>query len=481
MAARVQPGNLLEGNVAQPELPRMVGERPRRRWRAVLVVAFLLLALGLTGCAGAGAVGGGGAGVKTVNVAIVSNSQMKDAIDLVPEFQRAHPDIRVRFVSLSENQARAKITASVATGGGEFDVVMISNYETPQWAANGWLTDLQPYADATPGYDPQDFLPKVRDALSYQGHLYSVPFYGESSFLAYRKDLFQQAGLTMPDHPTWMQVRDFAAKLNDPKSGRSGICLRGLPGWGEVLAPLDTVINTFGGGWYNMNWDAQLTSPQTTQAVQFYVDTLRNYGEPGPAGSSFSECATLFGQGNVAMWYDATSVVSALEDPSQSKVVGKVGYVPAPVEKTAHSGWLYTWSLAIPKSSENKDAAWQFMSWMTSKDYLHLVGSRLGWSHVPPGSRNSTYQIPEYRQAAAAYLQPTLDAMNNADEAHPTVMPVPYTGIQFLAIPEFQDLGTRVSQQISAAIAGRQSVADALGQSQKYAQTVGDTYRGAVK
>jgi sorbitol/mannitol transport system substrate-binding protein len=183
------------------------------------------------------------------------------------------------------------------------------------------------------------------------------------------------------------------------------------------------------------------------------------------------------GQGNVAMWYDATSVVTALEDPSQSKVVGKVGYVPAPVEKTAHSGWLYTWSLAIPKTTPHPDAAWQFMSWMTSKEYMHLVGSKVGWSHVPPGSRTSTYQIPEYRQAAAPYLQPTLDAINNADEKNPTAMPVPYTGIQFVAIPEFQDMGTRVSQQISAAIAGQTSVPDALEESQKYAQTVGDTYK----
>jgi sorbitol/mannitol transport system substrate-binding protein len=443
----------------------------------MLLAAAVLPLLAVTGCAGAGALGGGGAGATTVTVAIVSNSQMKDAISLVPEFERTHPGIRMRFVTLSENQARAKITASVATGGNEFDVVMISNYETPQWAANGWLVNLQPYADRTPGYDAADFLPQVRDALSYQGQLYSVPFYGESSFLAYRKDLFQQAGLTMPAHPTWTQVRDFAAKLDNKKTGMSGICLRGLPGWGEVLAPLDTVINTFGGSWFNNNWDAQLDSPATRQAVQFYVDLVRDYGEPGPAVSSFGECATLMGQGNVAMWYDATSVVTALEDPSQSKVVGKVGYAPAPVEKTAHSGWLYTWSLAIPKTTPHPDAAWQFMSWMTSKEYMHLVGSKVGWSHVPPGSRTSTYQIPEYRQAAAPYLQPTLDAINNADEKNPTAMPVPYTGIQFVAIPEFQDMGTRVSQQISAAIAGQTSVPDALKESQKYAQTVGDTYK----
>jgi sorbitol/mannitol transport system substrate-binding protein len=195
--------------------------------------------------------------------------------------------------------------------------------------------------------------------------------------------------------------------------------------------------------------------------------------------TSFGQCATLFGQGNVAMWYDATSVVNVLEDPTQSKVVGKVGYAPAPVEKTAHSGWLYTWALAIPKTSEHKDSAWQFMSWMTSKDYMHLVGTKVGWSHVPPGSRTSTYQIPEYQQAASAYLQPTLDAMNNVDQKNPGVNPVPYTGIQFVGIPEFQDLGTRVSQQISAAIAGNTSVPEALQEGQKYAQIVGDTYKTA--
>jgi sorbitol/mannitol transport system substrate-binding protein len=447
------------------------------------MLASLVLAAGfsLTGCAGAGALGGGGDGVKTVNIAIISNPQMQDAISLVGDFEKAHPDIRLKFVSLSENEARAKITASVATGGSEFDVVMISNYETPQWAKNGWLTDLQPLADATPGYDTQDFLPNVRDALSYQGHMYSVPFYGESSFLMYRKDLFEQAGLTMPPKPTWQEVRDFAAKLKDPAKGQAGICLRGKPGWGEVLAPLDTVINTFGGSWYDSQWNAQLNSPATEAAVQFYVDTLRDYGQPGAPGTGFSECGTQFGQGNAAMWYDATVAASFLEDPKESKVVGKVGYVAAPVVATANAGWLYSWSLAIPKTAEQPQAAWDFMSWMTSKDYMKLVGSRVGWSRVPPGSRTSTYDIPEYRQAAAAFLQPTLDAMNAADQSKPTVMPVPYTGLQFVGIPEFQDLGTRVSQQINAAIAGQQTVREALDQSQQYAQTVGDTYRGTAR
>jgi sorbitol/mannitol transport system substrate-binding protein len=440
-----------------------------RKLAAVVAAAGLALT---AGCAGAGTFG---ATDRTVTIAMVSNSQMTDARSLANRFEAANPDIKLRFVTLSENQARAKITASTAMGGGEFDVVMISNYETPQWAENGWLVNLSDYIKNTPGYDQDDFIPSLRQSLSYKGDMYSVPFYGESSFLMYRKDLLEQAGIDMPRTPTWQQVADAAAKLNS--SDMVGICLRGKPGWGEVLAPLDTVINTFGGRWFDEHWNAQLTSPEVEKAVSFYVDTVRKYGEPGAATSGFGECATQFSQGRAAMWYDATSAVSTVEDPKASTVVGKVGYALAPMVEKPNSGWLYTWSLGIPKSSNKKDAAWKFISWMTDKNYIQLVGKELGWEHVPPGSRLSTYQIPQYQEVSKAYAQATLDSIEGADPLKPTVQPVPYTGVQFLGIPEFQDLGTRVSQQISAAIAGQKSVADALAQSQKYAEVVGRTYQ----
>ena len=384
--------------------------------------------LTLSGCAGAGSLGSGEG--QTITIAMVSNSQMTDARELSDQFEAQNPGIHLKFVTLSENQARAKITMSTSTGGREFDVVMISNYETPQWAQNGWLTDLEPYIANTPGYDKNDFIPSIRQALSYQDHMYSVPFYGESSFLMYRKDLLEQAGIDLGTTPTWEQVAAAAAELDAP--GMVGICLRGKPGWGEVLAPLDTVINTFGGRWFDMEWNAQLSSPEVTKAVKFYVDLVRADGEPGAAASGFSECATQFSQGRAAMWYDATSAVNTVESPESSTVVGKVGYAKAPTEIKPDSGWLYTWSLGIPASSPDKDAAWKFVSWMTDKQYIQTVGTQLGWERVPPGSRLSTYQIPQYRDISAAYGPITLDSINTADSAHPTVQPVPYTGVQFL-------------------------------------------------
>jgi sorbitol/mannitol transport system substrate-binding protein len=459
---------LIAGHPPAPSLSR----------RAFLAGASGGAALALAGCA-AGTkqlFSGGGSGT-TVTVAIVSNSQMTDAISLSHLFEQQHPGIHLSFISLPENEARAKITADVSTRGGEFDVVMISNYETPMWSANGWLVNLQPYINNTPGYDAGDFLPQLRATLSHKGDLYSVPFYGESSFLMYRKDLMAKARIKMPARPTWSQVEKIAAEMQNANKGQVGICLRGKPGWGENLAPLDTVINSFGGRWFDMSWQAQLTSPEVTQAVSTYVSMLRKYGEPGAPEAGFTECATLYGQGDAAMWYDATSAVSVIEDPKSSKVAGRNGYAWAPSQNGRPSGWLYTWSLAIPVTCPHKQAAWDFVAWMTSKSYIKTVGSKLGWSHVPPGSRSSSYQIPQYKKLSAVYGPLTLQSINATNSAHPTVKPVPYTGVQFLDLPEFQDLGTNVSQQMSAAIAGQQSVASALSQAQQYAQEVGNTYR----
>jgi sorbitol/mannitol transport system substrate-binding protein len=315
-------------------------------------------------------------------------------------------------------------------------------------------------------------MPAVRKGLSADGKLYAVPFYGESSFLMYRKDLFEQAGLTMPERPTWTEVAEFARELKTPD--RAGICLRGLPGWGEQLAPLNTVINTFGGRWYDEEWNAQLTAPATAKAVTFYLDLIEDAGEPGAPNAGFSECLTAYTQGQAAMWYDATVAAGSLEDPKVSNVVGKNGYAPAPVMETEWSGWLWAWSLAVPKTAKNPDAAWEFVSWATSKEYIRMVGERLGWERVPPGSRLSTYEIPEFVEASAGSAEVTLDALRTIDPTNATVEPVPYTGIQYVQIPEFQDLGTAVSQQFAAVLAGNQSVEEALETAQSEAEAVAE-------
>jgi sorbitol/mannitol transport system substrate-binding protein len=282
----------------------------------------------------------------------------------------------------------------------------------------------------------------------------------------------------MPARPTWPQVAAIAAKVDGAQPGMKGICLRGLPGWGEMFAPLTTVVNTFGGTWFTKEWQAQVNSPAFKQAVNFYVNLIKAHGEPGASQAGFTECLNAMSQSKVAMWYDATSAAGSLEDPSVSKVAGKVGYVQAPVVKTKASGWLWTWAFVEPKTTKNADAASKYMLWATGKDYEKLVGQKLGWARVPAGKRKSTYSIPEYKKASAAFGQQTLQAIEEANPENPGVQPRPTVGVQFVDIPEFQDLGTKVSQDIAAAIAGRGTVDDALNKGQTLAEQVAKKYQG---
>jgi sorbitol/mannitol transport system substrate-binding protein len=441
-------------------------------WRTTPLALLIVFALAASACSGGGGGGGGGGGKTTITVATVANPQMQDIQKLAGTFEKDNPNITVKFVILPENELRDRVTQDIATKGGQYDVVTIGTFEAPQWAKNGWIENLTPYTQKDSAYDVSDLIPTVAKALSYNNGLYAVPFYGESSFLMYRKDLFQQAGLTMPAQPTWDQVAGFAHKLNNPSKNQAGICLRGLPGWGELFAPLNTVVNTFGGRWYDMSWNAQLTEAPFKQATQFYVNLVKQAGEPGAPNSGFTECLTSYSQGHAAMWYDATVAAGSLEDPKSSKVVGKNGYALAPVKDTSWSGWLWAWSLAMPSDSKKKDAAWKFMSWATSKDYIKLVGGQLGWARVPPGSRQSTYQLPEYKKAAAAFADLTLKSINQADVTNAGTQPRPYIGVQYVGIPEFQSLGTAVAQEVSAAIAGRETVDQALAKGQTQAEQV---------
>jgi sorbitol/mannitol transport system substrate-binding protein len=138
---------------------------------------------------------------------------------------------------------------------------------------------------------------------------------------------------------------------------------------------------------------------------------------------------------------------------------------------------LWSWNLAVPANTKNKDAAIKFVKWATSKEYHNLVGTKLGWSKVPPGARISTYSIPEYKEASAAYGPITLDVMNAVNPVQPGVNPQPWVGIQYVAIPEFQEVGNQVAQLVADAIAGRTTVKEALDKGQKIAQVAGDAQK----
>ena len=438
-----------------------------RRFRFAKVVAAFLVSVLLVQMLHACSAGEQATERTRLTIATVNNGDMVVMQDLSRQFETDNPDIELRWVVLEENILRQRTTTDVASGGGQFDVLTIGSYEAPIWARRGWLKPLDQLPD---DYDVDDLITPIRTGLSYEDTLYALPFYGESSMLYYRRDLFEKAGIAMPEQPTYDQVQEWASKVHDPSNGVYGMCLRGKPGWGENMAFLTTLANTFGGRWFDMDWQPQLDTPEWKNAVSFYVETLNEYGPPGASSNGFNENLALFSTGKCGMWIDATVAAGLLSNPEQSQVTDTVGFAPAPIESYPNgSNWLWSWALAIPETSRSPEAAQKFITWATSKDYIQLVADKSGWVSVPPGTRTSTYENPNY-QEVAPFAKTVLSSIESADIENPSASPTPYKGIQYVDIPEFQAIGTQVGQRMAATLAGQSDIDESLKTAQSIAE-----------
>ncbi len=397
----------------------------------------------------------------TLTIATVNNGDMIRMQKLTDDFTTANPEIKLSWVTLEENDLRQKVTKDISTKGGQYDVLTIGMYETPIWGGKGWLVELAGLDD------PADILPAVVGGLSANGKLYAAPFYGESSFVMYRKDLMKKAGLEMPEAPTWDFIIDAANKMTDRANGVNGICLRGKAGWGENMAFIGSMANSFGARWFDESWKPQFDTQEWKDTLETYLKVMKDAGPDGASGNGFSENLALFQSGKCGMWADATAAGSFVIDPKASSVAAEVGFTLAPDKGLGkRANWLWAWALAIPAGSQKVDAAQKFIGWATSKHYGEMIAAKEGWANVPPGTRISLYNNPEYLKVP--FAQMTLNSMNAADPTNPTVKPVPYVGVQFASIPEFAGVATKVGELFSAALAGQMTSDDALAQAQTY-------------
>ncbi len=410
----------------------------------------------------------------SIDVAMVANPQMVALQELVEAgaFNEIYPNITVNLTVLPENEIRQTITQDVTTQSGQFDIFTIGPFEVPLWAEQGWLEEVGATAEANPDYDLADVFESMKAGLTYEDGLYALPFYGESAMTFYRKDIFEAAGIEMPERPTWDQIAEFAEAVNQPGEV-SGVCLRGLPGWGEMGAPLGTVINAFGGRWFDENWTAQLNDPESAEAIRFYIELLQNYGPEGAAGNGFTENETLLIQGQCAQWYDATSAAELITDPSINPDYEQVGFAYGPSRKLPTGNWLWSWNFAMAANSDAKDAAIAFMQWATSTAYVDaIVAADGGWGRAPTGARASVYENPSYQERAADFAEIVLNSINEANPNEPTEEPVPYTGGQFVRIPEFQELGNDVTQIFASALVGDMEIDAAIEEANDLANQV---------
>lgn len=401
------------------------------------------------------------ANAANLTIATVNNGDMIRMQGMTEDFTKKTGHT-VEWVTLEENVLRQRVTTDITTKGGAFDIMTIGMYETPIWAKNGWLVPLD---DLSKDYNANDILPAMSGGLSYNGKLFAAPFYGESSMIMYRTDLMEKAGLKMPKAPSWSFVAKAARKMTDRDKDINGICLRGKAGWGEGGAFITAMSNSFGARWFDEKWNAQFNTREWSDTLNFYKNLMDDAGPKGFATNGFNENLSLFQQGKCGMWIDATVAASFVTNPKDSKVADQVGFALAPDNSLGkRSNWLWAWALGIPAGTKKEAAAKQFIEWATSSNYLELVAGKEGWANVPPGTRKSLYENPNYKNLPFAKM--TLESILSADPSNSTVDPSPYIGIQFAAIPEFAGIATEVSQEFSAAYAGKQTISEALKKAQ---------------
>lgn len=405
----------------------------------------------------------------TLTIAALNNPDMDRMQRLSTAFTAENPGIELEWITLDENTLRQQVTTDIATGGGRFDIVSIGTYEAPIWAGRGWLSPLD---DMPESYDVNDILPSIRDSLSYEGTLYAAPFYGESAFTMYRTDLFEEAGLEMPEAPTWDFIRTAAVTISEQNDDVHGICLRGKPGWGENIALITAMANSYGARWFDADWQPQFDSEAWASAINDYVSLVRDYGPPDAHLNGYVETLDLFRNGQCAIWIDATVAASAVTDVDTSSVADRVGFAMAPDRGLGkRANWLWVWALGISAGSEQQEEARRFVVWATSKEYTELVAREEGWAKTPPGTRASLYENPDYLEAAP-FAEQVLASIKESDPDNPTVEEVPYTGIQYAAIPEFPGMATAIGSQIVRALLEEISTEEALNNAQWVAEKV---------
>jgi sorbitol/mannitol transport system substrate-binding protein len=402
-------------------------------------------------------------GKTVIRIVTVDNPDMNIMQKLSKEYEQKHPEIKLEWKVLDENILRLRLMSDIAISDGKYDIMTIGSYEAPFWGENGWILPIKKLPN---WYDSHDVIQSVRDAVSYKGILYALTFYAESTMTYYRKDLFKKAGITMPKAPTYNDIAGYAKALHDPAHNVYGICLRGKPGWGENMGTIGMLANAFGGRWFDKQWHPELDSKEWYEAVQYYKDILKKYGPPDTRANGFTENLHLFADGQCGMWIDATVAAGMLFNPKMSKVANEVGFAAAPSGRNPKgTQWLWSWALAISSSSKVPEQALQFITWATSKEYIKLVAKENGWVSIPPGTRLSTYDNPNYK-LAAPFADFVLKAIQSSDPNNNTMKPVPYSGVQYVSIPEFSSIGTSVGNIIVNVLDNDRSTEDVLKESQ---------------
>lgn len=377
---------------------------------------------------------------ETVRVATVANDDMLRMQALSQHFERDNPGITLEWDVVDESVLRLMQSRDSKRDQPRYDVYTIGMLEATLWGGSGRLSSVP--AELSNDLVQTGWIPEIITGFQVGNQHYGLPFYGESSITYFRKSIFSRYDLTVPEQPTWTGIELLLNELAKRSGGAHGrICLRGKPGWGENMALVSTLVNSFGGRWYDMQWRSTIDSPPWEKAINFYLGLQHRYGLPAAWRNGYTENLAAFLSGDCDLWVDSTAAGGAL---AAHPDYPNIDYRPAPHEVTGTgSNWLWAWGFSVPEQSNVKTAAWAFVEWATSETYQQLVAGDYGIQYVPPGTRAALYDNADYRQYAA-FADATIAAIESTDFNQSSIQPIPYRGIQFVQTAEFQQVGNHL-------------------------------------
>ena len=340
--------------------------------KGTLMIALAIIAIALSLCwltpppAFAG---------QKINV-LLSNGTIQDNWRRqVPTFE-AKTGIQVIVDQLPEDQQMPKVRTVLAAKSDEYDVIFYRGNLMPELTSAGGVEALDPYIAKSKiqdkEFDYEGFVPAILSAFNLDGKQWGLPLMGAGTILYHNKDAFKAAGLDRPPR-NLDELEQYAAKLKTPN--QAGFCLRAKREMGINVFAWIFIWKIQGakwfdnvrGNWFDEKWEPQLTTKEAISATERYVKMLQSSGPKGIASYGWQECLLDFQQGAVAMWLDSIVWLAAMEDPKQSKIVGKVGYsvVEGPGNRY---GAADPWGFIMNAYSKNKDAAWELIRWATGTE-----------------------------------------------------------------------------------------------------------------
>ena len=304
----------------------------------------------------------------SITVAMASHPSTEAYQEMVEEFTEL-TGIEVEWDIMDEIYLHNRIMTEHAARTGAYDVLMMDVTWLGEFVDRNVVTSIDDYvAEAPDFFDYDDFVDAYAEGLGqYDDQIFGIPSAGESAFIAYREDVFEEHGISPEDINDFYDLLEVVSEVHNPDEDLYGISMRAarghhnVYGWFQFLYP-------FGGSVFvEDSWEPAINSPESIASLE-YFQSIMDYAPPGYENFSHEEATSTFQSGNAAIWFDATALAPWIEDEAESDVHDKVGYMAPPAGPEGRYAALAGWNLSVATHSDNHDAAWAFINYMTSKE-----------------------------------------------------------------------------------------------------------------